>query len=272
MKNWIKKHWLSVLYVVLSIGIISAISVGKILLLGPILLGIITILFFVIECIRCDFRFGLKFDRSISQSPFTHLWTAFLTFVFVFDISIAVIGIQERKQNVPSQVFVDMTSPISLRNEIYYNDVDSTTLAIKDGTIQIDNGENTIMLPTNHRKGEEHRTAKKSAHLMFIYLVGLIVFTGLLVTTINQFFKTRADRFRYGLTRYLFSKHILIVGADDIVISLVKSLLKERKSKQIVIVTHTRVEKFRNELFSHIEEKDKNRIIVQYGEQNHWGL
>lgn len=267
MKDWIKKHWASVLYVVFSIGIVSAISMGKILLLGPVLLGIITFLFFIIECIRCGFRFGLKFDRSIVQNPFTHLWTAFLTFVFVFDISIAFIGIKESKQDVPSRVFIDMTSPISLRNEIYNNDVDSITLSVKNGEIHFGQDENTIKLPTNHKKGEVNLTAKKTVHLMLIYLVGLIVFTGLLVATINQFFKTRADRFRNGLTRYLFRKHVLIVGADDIVISLVKSLLKERKSKQIVILTRTKVEKFRNELFSHIEEKDKNRIIMQYGEQ-----
>lgn len=261
-----RRYWTSIAFVAASLTVIACGCTQTIggIPLYVLLLGFALLLFLVIEGCRCRFRFRLKFDRTIVLSSFSHLWVAFLTFVFVFDVIIVVSGlfVGEEKSNEPSRVFIDMASPISLRNEIYNLPADSAAVTITTAQDSV-----SVMLPTILPKRQEH-SAGNALRLTIIYLAGLIVFSGILVATINRFFASRAERYSNGLTRYRFNRHILVVGADDIVISLVKSLLKKHpKTRQIVIVTHSRVDAFRKELFSHIEENDRDRIVLQYGEQ-----
>lgn len=265
--QWMRRHWTSIAFVATSLAVIACGCTQTIggISLNVLILGMALLLFLLLEGLRCQFRFRLKFDRVLVQSSFSHLWVAFLTFVFVFDVIIVVSGffVGEGKSSEPSRVFIDMASPISLRNEIYNLPADSAAVTITTSQDSV-----SVMLPATLPKQQQEHPAGNALRLTIIYLAGLVVFSGILVATINRFFASRAERYRNGLTHYRFSRHILVVGADDIVISLVKSLLKKHpKTRQIVVVTHTSVDAFRKELFSYIEENDCERIVLQYGEQ-----
>ena len=255
-----KSSGISILFVLISILLI--------LLHRGCLLGLVVSLFLVLEYVRCQGMLRLGFDKSISKSSSSHLWMAFLTFILVLDVIVVVNSVYLKGETESlSEIFVEMVSPESIIKDIYQDDVDTVTVAIEHGKIETSSDTVSVTIPTKHRVMQQQPDTGNRIRLIFIYLAGLIVFSGLLVATINRFFATRAERYRQGVTRYSFKNHTLIVGADDIVISIVKSLLKQSETEQIVIMTRNRVEGFRKELFSHIESKYHDQIVLQYGVQ-----
>ena len=259
--HWIKGSGLSILFVIASIILI--------LFHKGLWIGVVVLLFLVSELIRCRGMLRLNFDRSISQSSFSHLWMAFLIFVLVLDVIVVTNSFYFKSQESESlsRIFVDMVSPISLRNDVYQDAFDTATVTIKHGQVKNFPDSVSITIPSNHRVVQQSPAQGNTIRLVLIYLAGLIVFSGILVATINRFFAMRAERYRQGMTRYLFKRHTLIVGADDIVISLVKSLLRKGGTKQIVIMTRKQVVDFRKELFSSIDGRYHDQIVLQYGEQ-----
>lgn len=260
-KLWscLKRHGLSIAFV--------GVSMALILLHKGCWLALVVPLFLAIEYIRCRGMLRLRFDRTISQSSFSHLWMAFLIFVLVLDVIVVANSLNGKESETLSTIFVDMVSPISLRNDVYKDAIDTAVVKIKNGQIETSSDSITITVPLSHGVSNQMPDTGNTIRLTLIYLAGLIVFSGILVATINRFFATRAERYRQGLTHYSFKNHTLIVGADDIAISLVKSLLKKSETKQIVIMTRNHVESLRKELLSRIEGKYHDRIVFQYGEQ-----
>ena len=258
---WLKRHGLSIAFV--------GVSIALVLLHKGSWLGVVALLFLALECIRCKGMLRLNFDRSISQSSASHLWMAFLIFILVLDVIVGANAVifNGQESETLSRTFIDMVSPISLRNDIYQGTTDTATVTISHGQIETYLDSVSFAIPTSRGMAQKAPSKSNTMRLAFIYLAGLIVFSGILVATINRFFATRAERYRQGMTRYLFKRHTLIVGADDIVISLVKSLLRKGETEQIVIMTRKQVEDFRKELFSNIDGRYHDQIVLQYGEQ-----
>lgn len=260
----VEHHVFSILFIVFS-GVIICIYPQK-----ECWLFIVLALFLLVEFVTCHCKPLQKFDRSISQSPCSYIRVAALTFVLVFDIIVSVNSLAKDNSNVASRTFIDMVSPISLREAIYNNKPDTMVTITTNQTVASPDSL-SISVPIAHSI-QKASNRRHELWLTVIFLAGLIVFTGILVASVNQFYAKRAERYRDGLTHYGFSHHILIVGADDIVISLVKHLLEKHQKKQIVIMTRNglgdsrnRVDDFRKELFSQLGEDD--RVVLQNGSQ-----
>lgn len=268
-----KKHVLSIGFVVASVVLIGLSSWCKdfpIWLRG--LLAIVIVLLFVLgELHKSKGRIILKFDRAIAESSLSQLWVAFIMFFMVFDVLMAI------NTDNSARIFSDMVSPVTMRNAAYMESKDTVVITtpqcLAEDTMRV------VLPVVSDTTNLPKPMMKKALFPVLLYLIGLAVFSGVLVATVNQMFATRAKRFRNGLTRYKFKGHIVIIGASDVTISVVKAVLQQwkeqannekrkRKSRyfcQIVIMTTADVNNFRKRIKSEIDLKYQEYIVVQYG-------
>lgn len=103
---------------------------------------------------------------------------------------------------------------------------------------------------------------------LIISTLGSIFLSGLLISTITNSFERMFDNWRSGFSYYKLKKHIVIIGSNQMVIGLVNQLCEYTK-QTIVVMTSTDVEQMRNSLLSSLKnKKDKNRIVVNYGQRD----
>lgn len=258
----IKKHWLSILFAIVSVAWVALSFSGMAfwcqnmaVRAAIILCGIL--LFVLAELYRCKGMMLLKFDRSISESSLSQCWAAILLFLLCFDVLLAV------QPKSPSQIFSDLVSPISLRNDAYPPAKDTLTITssgvVVEDSVQVE----VPVVPSSSTDEAQSHTILPA----IIYMLGLLIFSGVLVATLNRMFATRADRYRNGLTHYRYKNHTVVIGAGDTAISVVKALLAAHHRGFIVVMTHDNVLKFSKQLLSAVDEKYHDQLIVQYGDQ-----
>lgn len=103
---------------------------------------------------------------------------------------------------------------------------------------------------------------------LIISTLGSIFLSGILISTITNSFERMADKWRAGFSYYKLKGHIVIIGSDQMVYGIVNQLC-ERTKESIVVMTSTDVEQMRNCLWAALKnKKDKNRIIVNYGQRD----
>lgn len=60
-----------------------------------------------------------------------------------------------------------------------------------------------------------------------VYLFGMLIFGGLLISILTNWYSKRVENLKNGRTSYLRSKHIIILGYDEIVPSIIQRAFKE---------------------------------------------
>lgn len=103
---------------------------------------------------------------------------------------------------------------------------------------------------------------------MVISTLGAVFLSGLLISTITNAFERNADKWQSGFSYYKLKNHIVIIGSDQMVFGLVRQLCRSF-SGNIVVMTSGDVSQMRNSLNASLEDnKDKERIIVNYGHRD----
>ena len=103
---------------------------------------------------------------------------------------------------------------------------------------------------------------------LIVSTLGSIFLSGILISTITNSFERMSDNWRSGFSYYKLKNHIVIIGTDQMVYSLVNQLC-ESSNKSIVVMTSANVEQMRNALWASLKNKrDRNRIVVNYGHRN----
>ncbi|MBE6198659.1 MAG: hypothetical protein E7141_08385, partial [Rikenellaceae bacterium] len=103
---------------------------------------------------------------------------------------------------------------------------------------------------------------------LIVSTLGSIFLSGILISTITNSFERMSDNWRSGFSYYKLKNHIVIIGTDQMVYSLVNQLC-ESSNRSIVVMTSTNVEQMRNALWASLKNKrDRNRIVVNYGHRN----
>lgn len=107
-----------------------------------------------------------------------------------------------------------------------------------------------------------------------IAVLGVFLLNGLLVSSVVGWVEGRKDRWSKGLIRYggflKHRKHYIIIGGNDMVSGLVRQVFDDRKGglPYILIQTSSDVEQLRQRLFSFLNEDEKKRVIIHYGNRN----
>lgn len=104
---------------------------------------------------------------------------------------------------------------------------------------------------------------------LLITFAGAVFFTSFIINVIGNSFGRRLEAFTRGQVTYRFQDHVLILGANGMLVNILKSLVEdpENKKRDIVVLTNKDVEKVREYIFSHIKEAETANVYVLYGDR-----
>jgi hypothetical protein len=176
-------------------------------------------------------KFQLSFDRSFSGLvKYQLLWMCL--FIFIALLFLFILFFSDCKEQSFSQIisslFVDMISPVSLR-AIAYN---------------------------------ESFDVQEYLRLLLVYVVGMVFVSGLLIATLSNAIRTRAESFRNGLTSYSFDNHQLILGFDNSVVYLIGDLLQKYPDSFVVLGVSDQVNNRREFVKGYFSSSDAKRIVM----------
>ena len=82
-----------------------------------------------------------------------------------------------------------------------------------------------------------------------VAICGLLMMTGMFISVLTNMLDVRVDRFRNGDITYNLSNHVIIIGMDDLVPSLIEQICRSEKYQKSCILIQSTEE---------TEEEDKN--------------
>jgi len=99
------------------------------------------------------------------------------------------------------------------------------------------------------------------------YMVGFIVFNGMLVGVITNAIGNRVNNYRDGLTHYLKSGHYVIMGYDEMVPSVIEEIFEKDKDAYVLLLTSYDAKIIKERLKKSVAKRQINQIIVNYGQR-----
>ena len=81
-----------------------------------------------------------------------------------------------------------------------------------------------------------------------VAISGAVLFSAMLITVIGNIVSNRIDEFKKGLLRYDFDHHILILGANSMLVNMLKEIAadKDLRKRKVVILTEYDTEKLQD--------------------------
>ena len=101
---------------------------------------------------------------------------------------------------------------------------------------------------------------------LFITLVGVFLFSSLVVSVFTNVFQNISTSYKKGITRYGFKNHILILGSNHMLKGMLLAIKENKylKDRDIVVMTIDDVEKLRDNMDAFIDDKDFSGHITYY--------
>ena len=99
------------------------------------------------------------------------------------------------------------------------------------------------------------------------YLIGFLVFNGMLVGVITNAIGNRVKNYHDGLTHYLKSGHHIIMGYDEMVPSIIEDIFSKDKEAYILLLSAYDAKKINEKLKKSVAKKQLGQIIVNYGQR-----
>ena len=97
------------------------------------------------------------------------------------------------------------------------------------------------------------------------YVFGIILFTGMLISVLTNIIAQRIEDHENGLIPYLKSGHYIIMGYDDMVASVIHSIIAKDPDAYVLILSAVEARTIRNKLSKSFSEKQLKHIIINYG-------
>lgn len=104
-----------------------------------------------------------------------------------------------------------------------------------------------------------------------VTLLGIILFNGLLLSTILSWIDRRKEQWYHGAIRYPLkslpkNRYAVVIGANEVAVSVIKNLLQQslsgiRENEYVILQTSSDVEEVREHLSAHLSEDEQNRVI-----------
>ncbi len=120
----------------------------------------------------------------------------------------------------------------------------------------------TIKIYSGVGTGHEPISAKEF-WIFLVSFIGKIIFSGLVTASIVNIFNTRISKVQMGLIRYKMKQHYVVIGFNDLSVSIIRSLLKT--DSPIVLHTGQDVRKVNERLLSLFGPMAAKRIILYSG-------
>ena len=141
-----------------------------------------------------------------------------------------------------AQSFVDMTSPVTVRNTVYETNQNNSYIQSSKPESEWSAENDTIALNTKSENLNQKNTGTNNSQneggnggyifwLSIVYFIGAVVFTGLFIATITNILRTRADRFKLGTINYKFKNHVVFIGYDDLIIGMIQKICNDEQER-----------------------------------------
>ena len=176
---------------------------------------------------------GLAIDRMLSNSRWKQLVILFILFIGALAFS---------------YIIYAFTGDGNYERPFYLL-IDSNALS------------NFIYSPTN--SGSANTMTSIIACL--IYFIGIVVFSGMLISIISNVISRRVDNYQNGLTHYLKAGHIVILGYDDIIPSIIVDVCNKDRDVYVLLMSSVKTEIISEKLRRSAANEFKDRIILNYG-------
>lgn len=188
-------------------------------------------------------RFKMAFDRIISQGHFIQFYWLVSIFILLLVLLSALMGT------------FDAFGMFPVDNNLNWNPLSLTYLLLTDtSTI-------SSILKTN-----THIANALVILCVVVSVLGTLLFTGLLVSVFSNFLQRRVDDYKNGRLHYDQSDHIVFIGYDEILPSLVKQCAEyeANRNRKIVVQTKLLSEQVRDDIKTLITDDSLLRNIVFY--------
>lgn len=109
-----------------------------------------------------------------------------------------------------------------------------------------------------------HGFTGRNILLLFTECLGTILFSSLIVSIITNVINSKVDDIKVGHVHYRLKNHVVIIGYDAIVPSIISELIKHPQyaNSKIVLQASTSVDDIRNDLLSKLPGKALKRIVM----------
>lgn len=98
-----------------------------------------------------------------------------------------------------------------------------------------------------------------------IYIIGVIVFTGMIISVMTNMIERRVEKHLMGHIHYLESGHYIIMGYDDIVPSFINYVFKEDEDAYVLLLTSAKVDEITEKLRKSFKADQMKHIVINYG-------
>ena len=98
-----------------------------------------------------------------------------------------------------------------------------------------------------------------------IYITGVVIFTGMLISVMTNMIERRVENHRGGRIFYMKSGHYVVMGYDDMVPSFIHYIFGKDKNAYVLILTSAKVEDVGEKLHKSFNEEQMRHIIINYG-------
>lgn len=112
---------------------------------------------------------------------------------------------------------------------------------------------------------------KENTHIfgIVVAICGLLMMTGMFISVLTNMLDVRVDRVRNGETCYNLSNHVIIIGMEDLVPSLVEQICKSDKfiGSYILVQSTQDTEEVRSRIHNVLEKNMEPRVVIYRGKR-----
>ena len=103
-----------------------------------------------------------------------------------------------------------------------------------------------------------------------VAILGLLLFTGLLISVVSNMLERRVERFREGEIAYPLENHVVVIGFDEMVPMLVRQICSDPRygNCYILIQSVQPADKVRNRIHTVLDARQERRILVLHAQRN----
>lgn len=103
-----------------------------------------------------------------------------------------------------------------------------------------------------------------------VALCGLVMMTGMFISVLTNMLDVRVEKVRGGKTHYHLEGHVVIIGMDDLVPSLIKQICNSEKFGNAYILVQSTMEAddARSRIHNVLDKNMESRIVIYRGKRN----
>lgn len=209
-----------------------------------------TMLLIILQCCRLKYPL-LLLDRIFANYAGKQIAMALLIFIVTLDFGLCLFPNSGMRST-----FRDFISPMILIEEAsdgYRYEFDTTQYASNYDKVAI------VKEPAQYKSRMEYFKHG------FIYFLGIFIFNGLLIATINRFMATRADRYKSGANTYKsMSGHYVVIGYGPSCASILRNIYNRGNmdsTTRFLMLTRQDPEMVRRQIASQLQDLEEKTVI-----------